>query len=127
MSEAQKEATKNHTEQMGAAQMQNQALQGQLKTLNDNQVKLQELHKKQQEELTKRIACMQDINTRLQQNLENITAKNAQSLTELGQAKERARDLERQMVEISQHSSGNIWKWICFLVVILFFATLILR
>lgn len=127
LSEAQKEATKNHTEQMGAAQMQNQALQGQLKTLNDNQVKLQELHKKQQEELTKRIACMQDINTRLQQNLENITAKNAQSLTELGQAKERARDLERQMVEISQHSSGNIWKWICFLVVILFFATLILR
>lgn len=127
LTEAQKEATKKHTEQMDAAQKQNQTLQGQLKALNDNQVKLQEQHKKQQEELTKSIARMQETNTQLQKNLENITAQNAQTLKELGQAKERAKDLERQLAEMSKRGSGNVWKWISIIAIILFLAALILR
>lgn len=119
LTEAQKEATKKHNEQMEASQKQNQTLQGQLKTLNDNQAKLQEQHKKQQEDLVKSLTQMQEANSKLQKNLENITVQNAQSLKELGQAKERAKDLERQLSEISHHSGDNLWKWVAIVALIL--------
>lgn len=93
-SEVQQEAAKKQAEQMDAAQKQNQALQGQLKTLNETQAKLQ-------------------------QNLDRITTQNTESLKELGKAREHSKDLERQLSDAMNHTSGNIWKWVAIISVIL--------
>ncbi len=125
--ETQQEATKKHAEQMEAAQKQNLALQGQLKSLNESQVKLQEQHKAQQEQLSKNLSKMQETNAELQKNLQQITTQNTESLKELGLAKERAKDLEKQLAEMKNKSNGtSIWMWIAIVVLVCFLVSLII-
>lgn len=113
---------------MEATQKQNQKLQGQLKTLNESQVRLQEQHKKQQEELGKNLTKMQETNSQLPKSLQQIITLNAESLKELGQAKERAKDLERQLTEARNNGNkSNGWMLVAIIAIILFIVVLFVK
>ena len=75
-------------------------LQNQLKEQTDNNAK-------QAKEFGERLGKMQETNGQLQKNLDKITTENTKSLKLLGDAKERAKDLQRQLSE-SKNTSG--WK-----------------
>lgn len=116
---AQEEANKKHAEQLDTAHKQNKSLQEQLKTLNENQVKQQEQNKKQQKQLVKNLTKMQETNTQLQKSIQDLTIQNTQSLKELTQAKEKNKDLERQLIEaLDKGNKGVIWMWIAIITII---------
>lgn len=131
LTKAQEVATKKHNEQVEAAQKQNKELQGQLKSiqkghqdelkkLNDNQEKLQNQLKTQQEDFGKNLTKMQETNAELQKSLSKITAQNTESLTLLNQAKERAKELERQLEEARNNAGGGMmWKVIAVIAVVI--------
>ena len=114
----QDEATKKHNEQVVTAQKQNQELQKKLNDLTeiqkkhtDEMGKLQTQLKeqtdnnaKQAKEFGERLGKMQDTNGQLQKSLDKITTQNTESLKQLNAAKERARELERQLNEAKKGS-----------------------
>lgn len=114
----QEEATKKHNEQVVTAQKQNQELQKKLNDLTeiqkkhtDEMGKLQTQLKeqtdnnaKQAKEFGERLGKMQDTNGQLQKSLDKITTQNTESLKQLNAAKERARELERQLNEAKKGS-----------------------
>ena len=114
----QEEATKKHNEQVVNAQKQNQELQKKLNDLTeiqkkhtDEMGKLQTQLKeqtdnnaKQAKEFGERLGKMQDTNGQLQKSLDKITTQNTESLKQLNAAKERARELERQLNEARKKS-----------------------
>ena len=114
----QEEATKKHNEQVVTAQKQNQELQKKLNDLTeiqkkhtDEMGKLQTQLKeqtdnnaKQAKEFGERLGKMQDTNGQLQKSLDKITTQNTESLKQLNAAKERARELERQLNEAKKEN-----------------------
>lgn len=67
---------------------------------------------------------MQEANTQLQKNLENITTQNTQSLKELSSAQSKAKELEHQLENIK---GSNIWKYIAIIAIVAAVLLLILR
>lgn len=116
----QEEATKKHNEQVENAQKQNQELQKKLNDLTeiqkkhtDEMGKLQTRLKeqtdnnaKQAKEFGESLKKMQDTNGQLQKSLDKITTQNTESLKQLNAAKERAKELERQLNE-AKKSGGK--------------------
>ena len=54
---------------------------------------------------------MQESNNQLQKNLATITTQNTESLKQLAQAKEHAKDLEHKLSEALKSSGGNSSMW----------------
>ena len=66
-----------------------------------------EAHSKQQQEFNVSLKKMQETNGELNKSLSKLTAQNTQAAKDLNDARERQRQLERQL----QESSGSgIWK-----------------
>lgn len=113
LNKQQEEAQKTHRQQIEAANKQNTQLQGQLKTLNETLTKTQQQQKEQQEQNNKRqeelnasIKAMQKTNGDLQKSLSQLTAQNTQAQKDLNEAKEHARQLERQL-EDARHKNNR--------------------
>lgn len=142
LTKVQAEATKKHNEQVGVLSKQNQELQKKLsditkaheatqKQQSEAMVKLQaqmkeqnEAHAKQQQEFNVSLKKMQETNGELNKSLSKLTAQNTQAAKDLNDARERQRQLERQL----QQSSGNgIWKVAAIIAILAFLASLIFR
>ena len=104
---ATEEANKLHKTQNETLQKANTQLQEQLKTQGKTLTDLQEQTKKQQEEMNKSLGKMQEANNLLQKNLAAITTQNTESLKQLAQAKEHAKDLEHKLSEALNKNGGN--------------------
>lgn len=114
----QQEAASKQLEQIQKAHQQELAKLGethksQLAQLNETQNKLQQQLKQQQEDANKRsselnesIRKMQETNGSLQKSLSQLTAQNTQAAKDLNMAKDRSRELERQL-EAAKNSSGS--------------------
>ena len=142
LTKAQQEATKKHSEQVQAATKQNQELQKKLtditkanetaqKQQSEAMGKLQaqlkaqtEASTKQSKEFADNLKKMQDTNTELNKSLTKLTAQNTQAAKDLNDARERQRQLERQL----QESSGSgIWKIAAIIALLAFLASLLFR
>ena len=114
----QQEAASKQLEQIQKAHREELAKLGethktQLVQLNTTQTKLQQQLKSQQEDANKRsaelnesIRKMQETNGSLQKSLSQLTAQNTQAAKDLDAAKDRARELERQL-EAARRNNGN--------------------
>ena len=114
----QQEAASKQLEQIQKAHREELAKLGethktQLVQLNTTQTKLQQQLKSQQDDANKRsaelnesIRKMQETNGSLQKSLSQLTAQNTQAARDLNAAKDRARELERQL-EAAKSSNGN--------------------
>ena len=118
---ATEEANKLHKTQNETLQKANTQLQEQLKTQGKTLTDLQEQTKKQQEEMNKSLGKMQEANNLLQKNLAAITTQNTESLKQLAQAKEHAKDLEHKLSEALNKNGGNrnVWMIISIIAIIL--------
>ena len=70
---------------------------------------------------------MQETNGELNKSLQKLTAQNTQAAKDLQEAKDRARDLEKQLEEALKKGGSNLWMWIAIIAVIAFFAALFIR
>lgn len=97
LSKANEDAQKQAKEQIESANKANKELQDKLskqgKTLDEMQVQ----QKKQQEDFAKSLNTMQETNRKLQESLNKLTAQNTQSLKDLQDAKNYAKELELQL------------------------------
>ena len=142
LTKVQAEATKKHNEQVEVLGKQNQELQKKLseitkaheatqKQQSEAMVKLQaqmkeqnEAHSKQQQEFNASLKKMQETNGELNKSLSKLTAQNTQAAKDLNDARERQRQLERQL----QESSGSgIWKIAAIIAILAFLASLLFR
>ena len=142
LTKVQVEATKKHNEQVEVLGKQNQELQKKLseitkaheatqKQQSEAMVKLQaqmkeqnEAHSKQQQEFNVSLKKMQETNGELNKSLSKLTAQNTQAAKDLNDARERQRQLERQL----QESSGSgIWKIAAIIAVLALLASLLFR
>ena len=142
LTKVQAEATKKHNEQVEVLGKQNQELQKKLseitkaheatqKQQSEAMVKLQaqmkeqnEAHSKQQQEFNVSLKKMQETNGELNKSLSKLTAQNTQAAKDLNDARERQRQLERQL----QESSGSgIWKIAAIIAILAFLASLLFR
>ena len=140
LTKVQVEATKKHNEQVEVLGKQNQELQKKLseitkaheatqKQQSEAMVKLQaqmkeqnEAHSKQQQEFNVSLKKMQETNGELNKSLSKLTAQNTQAAKDLNDARERQRQLERQL----QESSGSgIWKIAAIIAILAFLASLL--
>lgn len=140
LTKVQAEATKKHNEQVEVLGKQNQELQKKLseitkaheatqKQQSEAMVKLQaqmkeqnEAHSKQQQEFNASLKKMQETNGELNKSLSKLTAHNTQAAKDLNDARERQRQLERQL----QESSGSgIWKIAAIIAILAFLASLL--
>ena len=126
---ATEEANKLHKTQNETLQKANTQLQEQLKTQGKTLTDLQEQTKKQQEEMNKSLGKMQETNNKLQKNIAAITTQNTESLKQLAQAKEHAKDLEHKLSEALNKKGGNssVWMIIAILAVILLIISFFLK
>ena len=126
---ATEEANKLHKTQNETLQKANTQLQEQLKTQGKTLTDLQEQTKKQQEEMNKSLGKMQEANNLLQKNLAAITTQNTESLKQLAQAKEHAKDLEHKLSEALNNKGGNstIWMVIAIVAIIILIVSFFLR
>ena len=126
---ATEEANKLHKTQNETLQKANTQLQEQLKTQGKTLTDLQEQTKKQQEEMNKSLSKMQEANNQLQKNLAAITTQNTESLKQLAQAKEHAKDLEHKLSEALNNKGGNstIWMVIAIVAIIILIVSFFLR
>ena len=126
---ATEEANKLHKTQNETLQKANTQLQEQLKTQGKTLTDLQEQTKKQQEEMNKSLGKMQEANNQLQKNLAAITTQNTESLKQLAQAKEHAKDLEHKLSEALNNKGGNstIWMVIAIVAIIILIVSFFLR
>lgn len=142
LTKVQAEATKKHNEQVEVLGKQNQELQKKLseitkaheatqKQQSEAMVKLHaqmkeqnEAHSKQQQEFNVSLKKMQETNGELNKSLSKLTAQNTQAAKDLNDARERQRQLERQL----QESSGSgIWKIAAIIAILAFLASLLFR
>ena len=142
LTKVQAEATKKHNEQVEVLGKQNQELQKKLseitkaheatqKQQSEAMVKLQaqmkeqnEAHSKQQQEFNASLKKMQETNGELNKSLSKLTAQNTQAAKDLNDARERQRQLERQL----QESSGSgIWKVAAIIAFLALLASLLFR
>lgn len=142
LTKVQAEATKKHNEQVEVLGKQNQELQKKLseitkaheatqKQQSEAMVKLQaqmkeqnEAHSKQQQEFNASLKKMQEMNGELNKSLSKLTVQNTQAAKDLNDARERQRQLERQL----QESSGSgIWKIAAIIAILAFLASLLFR
>lgn len=126
---ATEEANKLHKTQNETLQKANSQLQEQLKTQGKTLTDLQEQTKKQQEELNKSLGKMQEANNQLQKNLAAITSQNTESLKQLAQAKEHAKDLEHKLSEIQNKTGGNsnLWMIIAIIAIVILIISFFLK
>ena len=115
----QQEAASKQLEQIQKAHREELAKLGethktQLVQLNTTQTKLQQQLKSQQDDANKRsaelnesIRKMQETNGSLQKSLSQLTAQNTQTAKDLNAAKDRARELERQLEAAKNSNGGN--------------------
>lgn len=115
----QQEAASKQLEQIQKAHREELAKLGethktQLVQLNTTQTKLQQQLKSQQDDANKRsaelnesIRKMQETNGSLQKSLSQLTAQNTQAAKDLNAAKDRARELERQLEAAKKSNGGN--------------------
>ena len=83
-----------------------------------------EAHAKQQQEFNVSLKKMQETNGELNKSLSKLTAQNTQAAKDLNDARERQRQLERQL----QESSGSgIWKIAAIIAILAFLASLLFR
>ena len=142
LTKVQVEATKKHNEQVEVLGKQNQELQKKLseitkaheatqKQQSEAMVKLQaqmkeqnEAHSKQQQEFNVSLKKMQETNGELNKSLSKLTAQNTQAAKDLNDARERQRQLERQL----QESSGSgLWKIAAIIALLALLASLLFR
>lgn len=142
LTKVQAEATKKHNEQVEVLGKQNQELQKKLseitkaheatqKQQSEAMVKLQaqmkeqnEAHSKQQQEFNASLKKMQETNGELNKSLSKLTVQNTQAAKDLNDARERQRQLERQL----QESSGSgIWKIAAIIAILALLASLFFR
>ena len=142
LTKVQAEATKKHNEQVEVLGKQNQELQKKLseitkaheatqKQQSEAMVKLQaqmkeqnEAHSKQQQEFNVSLKKMQETNGELNKSLSKLTAQNTQAAKDLNDARERQRQLERQL----QESSGSgLWKIAAIIALLALLASLLFR
>jgi phage shock protein A len=71
--------------------------------------------------MNKSLGKMQEANNQLQKNLAAITTQNTESLKQLAQAKEHAKDLEHKLSEAlnKNGSNRNVWMIISIIAIIL--------
>ena len=128
LTKAQQESAKKHAEQVQAAQKQNQELQKKLSDITkanteamgklQNQMKEQsEAHGKAQKEFSESLKKMQDTNGELNKSLSKLTAQNTQAAKDLNEAREKQRQLERQLQEAAEGKS-NVWMWVAIVAII---------
>ena len=142
LTKVQAEATKKHNEQVEVLGKQNQELQKKFseitkaheatqKQQSEAMVKLQaqmkeqnEAHSKQQQEFNVSLKKMQETNGELNKSLSKLTAQNTQAAKDLNDARERQRQLERQL----QESSGSgLWKIAAIIAILALLASLLFR
>ena len=83
-----------------------------------------EAHSKQQQEFNVSLKKMQETNGELNKSLSKLTAQNTQAAKDLNDARERQRQLERQL----QESLGSgIWKIAAIIAILAFLASLLFR
>lgn len=142
LTKVQAEATKKHNEQVEVLGKQNQELQKKLseitkaheatqKQQSEAMVKLQaqmkeqnEAHSKQQQEFNASLKKMQETNGELNKSLSKLTVQNTQAAKDLNDARERQRQLERQL----QESSGSgLWKITAIIAILALLASLLFR
>ena len=142
LTKVQAEANKKHNEQVGVLSKQNQELQKKLsditkanetaqKQQSEVMVKLQaqmkeqnEAHAKQQQEFNVSLKKMQETNGELNKSLSKLTAQNTQAAKDLNDARERQRQLERQL----QESSGSgLWKVAAIVLLVALLGVLLLK
>ena len=142
LTKAQEEAVKKHNEQVEVLGKQNQELQKKLseitkaheatqKQQSEAMVKLQaqmkeqnEAHSKQQQEFNASLKKMQETNGELNKSLSKLTVQNTQAAKDLNDARERQRQLERQL----QESSGSgLWKIAAIIALLALLASLLFR
>lgn len=142
LTKVQAEATKKHNEQVEVLGKQNQELQKKLseitkaheatqKQQSEAMVKLQaqmkeqnEAHSKQQQEFNASLKKMQETNGELNKSLSKLTVQNTQAAKDLNDARERQRQLERQLQE---GSGSGIWKIVAIIAILAFLASLLFR
>ncbi len=142
LTKVQAEATKKHNEQVEVLGKQNQELQKKLseitkvheatqKQQSEAMVKLQaqmkeqnEAHSKQQQEFNASLKKMQETNGELNKSLSKLTAQNTQAAKDLNDARERQRQLERQLQE---GSGSGIWKTAAIIAILALLASLLFR
>ena len=142
LTKVQAEATKKHNEQVEVLGKQNQELQKKLseitkaheatqKQQSEAMVKLQaqmkeqnEAHSKQQQEFNASLKKMQETNGELNKSLSKLSVQNTQAAKDLNDARERQRQLERQL----QESSGSgLWKIAAIIALLALLASLLFR
>ena len=101
ISKANEAAQKLHKEQVEVAHRQNQELQKKLVGISKANEDIQKAHveqiNKQSKEFNASLKMMQEINDNLNKSLQKLTAQNTQATKDLNEAKERARELQRQL------------------------------
>lgn len=101
ISKANEAAQKLHKEQVEVAHKQNQELQKKLAGISKANEDIQKAHveqiNKQSKEFNDSLKMMQEINDNLNRSLQKLTAQNTQAAKDLNEAKERARELQRQL------------------------------
>ena len=101
ISKANEAAQKLHKEQVEVAHRQNQELQKKLAGISKANEDIQKAHveqiNKQSKEFNDSLKMMQEINDNLNRSLQKLTAQNTQAAKDLNEAKERARELQRQL------------------------------
>lgn len=101
----------------------------QITKLTEAQKLQQEQQKKQQDELNKNLGKMQESNNQLQKNLAAITTQNAESLKQLAQSKEHAKDLEHKLNEALNKNGGysTIWMIVAIIAIIVLIVSFFLK
>lgn len=97
LTKAQEDSQKQMKAQTDAAAKVNKELQERLEKQGKTLADMQEQQKKQQGEFSKSLGQMQETNKGLQQSIDKLTAQNTQAAKELETARERSRQLEKQL------------------------------
>ena len=137
LTKAQQESAKKHAEQVQTAQKQNQELQKKLSEITkanteamdklQNQMKEQsEAHGKAQKEFSESLKKMQDTNGELNKSLSKLTAQNTQAAKDLNEAREKQRQLERQLQD-SGNGGKTVWIVIALIAIIALIVVLVLK
>ena len=79
--------------------------------------------------MNKSLGKMQEANNQLQKNLAAITTQNTESLKQLAQAKEHAKDLEHKLSESLNNRGGNshIWMVIAIVAIIILIVSFFIK
>ena len=83
-----------------------------------------EAHSKQQQEFNVSLKKMQETNGELNKRLSKLTVQNTQAAKDLNDARERQRQLERQL---QKSSASGIWKIAAIIAILAFLASLLFR